>query len=70
MPRTDVTLADRITILVKFKNQLSNTSYRQLAEMAEMLKSTVARVIHQQEKLQEEVDIMPEKTGNFPKMEA
>jgi hypothetical protein len=53
MSRADVTLADRIAILVKIKNQLPNTSHCQPAEIAGMLKSTVAQVIQQQEKLQD-----------------
>jgi hypothetical protein len=51
MPRTDVTLADRIALLEKIKNQLPNTSHHQLAEIAGMPKSTFAHVMQQQEKL-------------------
>jgi hypothetical protein len=51
MCRTDVTLADRIALLERTKNQLPNTIHHQLAEIAGMPKSTIAHVIQQQGKL-------------------
>jgi hypothetical protein len=51
MPRTNVTLADRIALLENIKNQLPNTSHHHLAEIAGMPKSTITHVIQQREKL-------------------
>jgi phospholipid N-methyltransferase len=52
MPMKYVTLTDKISLLEKTKNQLPNTSNCQLVEVTPMPKSTIARVIQQQEKWQ------------------
>jgi DNA-binding IclR family transcriptional regulator len=46
-----MTLADKIALLEKLKNQPPNTSDHQLAEISGVPKSTIARVTQQQEKL-------------------
>jgi hypothetical protein len=48
--RRDVALTDRIALLEKIKVQSHNLSHHQLAEITGVLKSTIARVIQQQEK--------------------
>jgi plasmid maintenance system antidote protein VapI len=53
MPRGDLTLTDKIALFGQVKNQPPNTSHRQLAEITGVPKSTIARVIQQQEKLQD-----------------
>jgi hypothetical protein len=47
-------LADKIAILEKIKNQPLNTSHHHLAEITGVLKSAIACVIQQQEKLLDE----------------
>jgi hypothetical protein len=42
MPRRDLPLADKITLLEQTKNQLPNTSHRQLTEINVVPKSTIA----------------------------
>jgi plasmid maintenance system antidote protein VapI len=54
MPRRYVTLADKPALLEEIKNQPPNTSDHQLAEITGVPKSTTARIIQQQEKLQDE----------------
>jgi DNA-binding IclR family transcriptional regulator len=44
-PRRDVTLANGIALLGKIKNQLPDTSHRQLAQITGMPKSTIASVV-------------------------
>jgi hypothetical protein len=51
MPRRDVTLADKIALLEKIKNQPPNTNHRQWAEINGVLKSAIERIIQQQEKV-------------------
>jgi hypothetical protein len=48
------TLADRIALLEKIKNQPPNTSYHELAEISGVPKSTIACVIQQREKLRDD----------------
>jgi DNA-binding IclR family transcriptional regulator len=49
MPRRDLTLADKIALLEQVKNQPPNTGHRQLVEITGVPKSTIARVIQQQQ---------------------
>jgi hypothetical protein len=52
MLRRYVTLTDKIALLKKIENQSPNTIHRQLAELNGVSKSAIARIIQQQEKLQ------------------
>jgi hypothetical protein len=52
MPRKDLSLAERIALLDQIKGHSPNTSH--LAEITGVPKSVIARLIHQQDKLQEE----------------
>ncbi|XP_067126959.1 tigger transposable element-derived protein 6-like [Centruroides vittatus] len=54
MPRRDLTLENRIALLEQIKSQPPNTSHRRLAEITGVPKSTIARMIQQQDKLKEE----------------
>jgi hypothetical protein len=54
MPMGDVTLTDKTALPEKIKNQPSNTSHHQLAEITRVPKSTTECIISQQEKLQDE----------------
>lgn len=54
MPRKDLSLKDKIAILDKIKNQPCNTSHRQLQEIIGVPKSTIGRLLSQQQKLREE----------------
>jgi hypothetical protein len=54
MPRRDVTLADKIALLEKIKNQPPDTGHRQLAEITGLSKSAIACVMQQQEKLRDQ----------------
>jgi hypothetical protein len=51
MPRRNVTLAIKIALHGKNKNQSPNTSHHQLVKITGVLKSTTAHIIQQQEKL-------------------
>jgi hypothetical protein len=53
MSRRDVTLAVKIALHERIKNQPPNTSHHQLVEITGVPKSTVAHIIQQQEKLQD-----------------
>jgi hypothetical protein len=53
--------------LKKIKNQPPNTSHRQLVEMTGVLKSTIARVIQQQEKLRDEWTLLHGQWGTSQK---
>jgi hypothetical protein len=55
MPRIDLTLADKISLLEQIKNQPLNTSHCQLAEITRV--PTIARVIQLQEKLRDELPL-------------
>ncbi|XP_072119240.1 tigger transposable element-derived protein 4-like [Mobula birostris] len=54
MPRKDLTLAEKITVLDQIKSHPPNTTHRQLAVITGVPKSTIARLIQQQDKLREE----------------
>jgi hypothetical protein len=54
MLRSDVTLADKIVILKKIKNQPPNTNHRQMVEITGVPKSATARVTQKQEKMRDE----------------
>jgi hypothetical protein len=51
MPRRNATLSDKITLFETIKNEPPITSQRRLAKITEMLKSTIARVIQQRQKV-------------------
>ncbi|KII69397.1 Tigger transposable element-derived protein 4 [Thelohanellus kitauei] len=44
MPRNDITLSSKIALLDKIKSQPLNTSYRRLAEITGVPKSTISRL--------------------------
>jgi hypothetical protein len=67
VPRRDVTLADKIALLEKIKNQLPATSHQQLAEITGVPKPTFARVIQQQEKLRDEWTLHHRQQGTSQK---
>ena len=48
MPRNALTLAGKIALLDKLKSQPLNTSYRRLAEITGVPKSTILRVLRQE----------------------
>jgi DNA-binding MurR/RpiR family transcriptional regulator len=54
MPKRGVTIAEKISLFEKIKNQPPNTSHRQLAEITGVSKSAVTRVVQQQGKLRVE----------------
>jgi hypothetical protein len=53
MTRRDVTLADKISLSEKIKNQAPNSSHRQLAKITGVPKSAITSVSQQQEKLRD-----------------
>ena len=55
MQRNDLTLSNKIALLNKIKNQPPNTSYRRLAEITGVPKSTISRVLQQENQLREEL---------------
>ncbi|KII73547.1 Tigger transposable element-derived protein 4 [Thelohanellus kitauei] len=59
MPRYDLTLSSKIALLDKIKSQPLNTSYRRLAEITGVPKSTIARVLLQESQLRQE-SVLPE----------
>jgi hypothetical protein len=69
MPRRDITLADSIALpeKKKIKNKPPRTSRRQLAEITEVPKYTIARIVQQQEKLQDEWTLRHEQQGTSQK---
>ena len=54
MPHKDLSLAKKIALLDQIKGHSPNTSHCRLAEINGVPKSTIASLIHQQDKLQEE----------------
>lgn len=54
MPRRELTLADKVAILDEIRSQPPNTSNRQLEAITGVPKSTIGRLIHQQDKLLEQ----------------
>ncbi|KII73427.1 hypothetical protein RF11_05263 [Thelohanellus kitauei] len=56
MPRNDFTLSSKIALLDKIKSQPLNTSYRRLAEITGVPKSTILRVLGQESQLRQESD--------------
>jgi transposase len=49
-----LSLAEKIALLDQIKGHSPNTSHRRLAEITGVSKSTIARLIHQQDNLREE----------------
>jgi hypothetical protein len=49
-----LSLAEKIALVDQIKGHLPSTSHRRLAEITGVPKPTIARLIHQQDKLQEE----------------
>jgi hypothetical protein len=54
MPYKDLSLAEQTALLHQIKGNSPNTSHRRLAEITGVPKSTIARLIYQQDKLREE----------------
>jgi hypothetical protein len=54
MPRRYLTLTDKTALLEQIKNRPSNTSHCQPAQITGVPKSTIARVMQQEEKLRDE----------------
>ncbi|KII65404.1 hypothetical protein RF11_05232 [Thelohanellus kitauei] len=65
MPRNDLTLSSKIALLDKIKSQPFNTSYRRLAEITGVPKSTILRVLRQESQLHEELIYQEEQAGSF-----
>lgn len=63
MPRKDLTLKNKIAILNKIKNHPSNTSLRQLAEIINVPKSTISRLLKDEKQLHDEWMLHEEKPG-------
>ena len=54
MPRNDLTLSSKIALLDKIKRQPFNTSHCWLAELTGVPKSTISRLIQQENQLRDE----------------
>ncbi|XP_035212025.1 tigger transposable element-derived protein 6-like [Stegodyphus dumicola] len=63
MPRNDLTLSSKIALLDKIKSQPPNTSYRRLAEITGVPKSTISRVLRQESQLREELVLQEGQAG-------
>jgi hypothetical protein len=70
MPRRDLTLAAKIALLEKIKNQRPNTNHRQLANISAVPKSTIVLVVQQQEKLRGEWTLSKRQHGISQKKKA
>lgn len=65
MPRKDLTLSSKIALLDKIKSQPLNTSQRRLAEITGVPKSTISRLLQQENQLREELALLDGQTGTF-----
>ncbi|KII74924.1 Tigger transposable element-derived protein 6 [Thelohanellus kitauei] len=65
MPRNDLTLYSKISLLDKIKNQPLNDSNRRLAEITAVPKSTISRVVRQESQRREELVYQEEQAGTF-----
>ena len=54
MPRKDLTIAKKIVLLKRIKEQPPNTSHRQLAEITGVPRTTLARILQDRDKLEVE----------------
>ncbi|KII60913.1 hypothetical protein RF11_13885 [Thelohanellus kitauei] len=60
-----MTLSSKIALLDKIKSQPLNTSYRRLAEITGVPKSTISRVLRQESQLREELVLQEGQAGTF-----
>jgi hypothetical protein len=67
VPRRNVTVAEKIALLEKIKNESPGTSHRQLADITVAPKSTCTCVIQQQEKLRDEWTLRHRQQGSSQK---
>jgi len=63
MPRKDLTLKNKIVILDEIKRQPSNTSFRDLAEIINVPKTTISRLLKNEKQLRDEWMSHKEKPG-------
>ena len=63
MPRNDMTLSSKIALLDKIKSQPFNTSHRRLAEITGVPKSTISRLLRQENHLREELVLQEGQAG-------